>query len=170
MNQAREPFVNTPYLYYNMKIKVKVDRAEDAIGSRGWGFWNTAMPAQCIWFINSKGRDFSGKPYAANGFFANVSGFDENGKYYITGAKLPDLDNEAHVYEITWAKDKIQFLVDGKVVYTETTRIPSIPMSFHSWVDNVVYESNEKGEIMMLYDFFNGTQSQDIFYLEITQN
>lgn len=170
VSQAREPFLNLPYAYCNMKITMKVDNASSSVGSRGWGFWDTGIPAQCIWFMNSNGRNADGKPYTANGFSVLIAGFDEKGKYYVSGKKLADLDDSAHDYEITWTKNKIEFIMDGKVVFTETQKIPNVNMNFHSWVDNVVYGLDKDGNTQFLYDFFEGTQSQDLIRLEITQN
>ncbi len=170
LSQAREPFLNLPYLYCNMKITMKVDNASSSVGSRGWGFWDTGIPAQCIWFMNSKGRNADGTPYTANGFSVLIAGYDEKGKYYVSGTKLPDLDDRPHDYEITWTKNKIEFIIDGKTVFSESQKIPNVNMNFHSWVDNVVYAIDKDGNTQFLFDFFEGTQSQDILRLEITQN
>ena len=36
-----------------------------------------------------------------------------------------------HIYEIMWQPDRVSWLIDGKLVRTETSRVPTGPMGFH---------------------------------------
>ena len=165
----RDTYLNNPYLYNNVKIRIKASNAKDGLGSRGWGFWTTSYPWQFIWFMNNNGLDRNGNVYKYNGLYATILCLRDD-KVYISSKRLPDLDESYHDYEIQWKKDKITFIYDDKVVLEETRPeyIPTVNMSFHCWVDNVIYDTDDKGNTLMLYHFFKGEQSQEIKSLEFS--
>lgn len=164
---VRDTYLNNPYLYNKVKITLKGTNVKNGFGSRGWGFWTTYYPWQFIWFMNNNGLDKDGNPYKYNGLYASILSIKDD-KAYVSGKRLPDLDESYHDYEIKWKKDKITFLVDNKIVLEETRSeyIPSVNMSFHCWIDNVVYDTDDKGNTVMLYHSFKGEQSQEVKSLE----
>jgi len=163
----RDTFLNNPYLYKNLKIRVKCSNIKDGKGSRGWGFWTTQYPWQCIWFINTNGNELDGSVSKQQGLWGWIVGIDAAGKMFGTMKRFSDLDENEHEYEIIWTCKKIQFLIDGKIVLDYNDQIPSVYMALHCWIDNFIYSFNDKG-VAFLSDFFPGVQSQDISYLEIS--
>jgi hypothetical protein len=147
-----ELFFNTPYLYNDLEIKVRVKNLKS--GSRGWGFWNTVMNQDMcyIWFMQQDGicpntlNPFcpSGKEYALNGMYVMIvipSSMSIDGKEKFRTIKIKDLDEEWNTYNIIWKKEGIKFLVNGKTVYEEKDKsyIPNIRLALHCWVDNAVF-------------------------------
>lgn len=60
------------------------------------------------------------------------------------------------------------FLIDDQVVLREERLdyIPTVNMSFHCWIDNFIYDTDENGQVSMLSHFFEGEQSQIVKSLE----
>jgi hypothetical protein len=162
----RDLYLNNPYLYNTVKITIKMNNVKGP-GSRGWGFWTTYYPWQFIWFMNSNGKDKAGNDYKMNGFYAMILTI-KDGKPYSSGIKLPDLDEEYRDYRIEWRKNEIGFYIDDTKVFTENRElyIPDVNLSFHCWIDNFIYDFDDKGNVSMLPHFFDGEQSQEVKSLE----
>jgi hypothetical protein len=147
-----ELFFNTPYLYNNLEIKIKVKNLKS--GSRGWGFWNTVMNQDMcyIWFMQQDGicpislnpLCPSGKEYGLNGFYIMIvipSSMSLDGKEKFKVIKIKNLNEEWNLYNINWKQENIEFLVNNQIVYVEKDKsfIPNIRLAFHCWVDNAVF-------------------------------
>ncbi len=141
-NYIHDLNLNLPYhanksVVFSANVKATVLEG----GSRGWGFWNTSAnfnTMQTAWFMHSNGKIQDGSDYALNGLYA----FTQNGTN-ISYYKLPDLDENKHTYQIEMTTNFVRYSIDNKCVFTETRKayIPNGYLSFHNWVDNAVFGS-----------------------------
>nr|QBK85393.1 MAG: glycosyl hydrolase family 16 [Iridovirus LCIVAC01] len=190
VQSVKDSYFNTPYLYATLEIKVRAVGLDG--GSRGWGFWNTQLPADIntfAWFIQQQGEnpDYpppppkagqkpvwqAGKPYALNGLWILMRD-PEMGPKGLVRIRLADLDENSHTYKIVWTPQSIVFMIDNKVVYSadkKKVKIPSRHMAFHAWVDNAVFGSQKLGGKTIPAHWtheFKGIRANEIEYIKIT--
>jgi hypothetical protein len=156
--------INTPYLYSTATQTVTCKNVNN--GSRGFGFWNTSADLQntsIAWFIQIDNGDAND---TSNGFYAQCQ-IPMKTKNFISFVKLPDLDENTHVYTVDWKKDKIDFTIDGKIVHSETLVVPTDKMAYHNWVDNSTFTYENGGLVHLIHkitsDKTNIIKSLDIF-------
>jgi hypothetical protein len=156
--------INTPYRYSSVTQTVTCKNLKN--GSRGFGFWNTSADLQntsIAWFIQIDNGNVND---TSNGFYAQCQ-IPMKTKNFISFVKLPDLDENPHVYTVDWKKDKIDFIIDGKIVHTETVVLPSDKMAYHNWVDNSTFTYENGGLVHLIHKISsektNIIESIDIF-------
>lgn len=162
---VQDMFFNLPYKYADLYVRVRAKNMKN--GSRGWGFWNTTInPTQTYaWFMHQNGVDPDGTPYFLDGFYIMIV-LPSSSSPKLRFIKLPDLDEEWHDYRIKWTKSSIQFYIDGKSVYVENEYVPDTYLSFHFWVDNVIYGFDSQG-IALWTQKFTENRSQELASFKI---
>jgi len=156
-----------PYLYKNMKVRIKVDPLMK--GSRGWGFFNGNFKiSNCnfAWFIYMKSSPF----YPKNGFYAHCVGGNLKDQIYI---KIEDYDiTDWHEYEIKWSKESVDFYIDENIVAHVTKGIPQVNCRADIWIDNAVWIPIRTKTFLPRKYFlpiFNRISSQTTLYLDYVE-
>ena len=157
----KDTVINAPYLYSYVKQTIRCKNLKD--GSRGFGFWNTSVDFKntgIAWFIQLSSGDKN------DGFYIHCQK-PMTDKLNMNLVKIKDLDEEEHEYTIDWKKDSIDFYMDDELVHTETQNVPSIPMAYHNWVDNSVFDYDKSGNLIHLIQNLKEEKSNIIKSLEI---
>lgn len=140
-NYIYDFFLNTPYAPTNEIEFAATIKAEGLKGgSRGWGFWNTALGGgdNFAWFIQIDGYSDP----ELNGVWAQCR--NASGEIWPPSFnhKLHHLDvTIEHLYGIRITEDCVEFFIDNQSVCkaTDPKQLPNKPMAFHNWVDNTLY-------------------------------
>jgi hypothetical protein len=167
-------FLNIPFAPQNgLQFSANVQVGNLVGGSRGWGFWNTSVlppVMQVAWFIQFNGQASGGvQPLYPNGFYAitqnGVPGLDTGPDVF----KLPDLDEDAHDYQITISGDSVQYWIDGVLMHTAAApSVPTAPMAIHIWVDNAVFGYSATSGIVHILQDTTGPRSNIVSSMQVS--
>ena len=144
------PGVGGPYMYCTVVLRAKALNLHKK-GSRGWGLWYTEpvpYEQQQAWYMRSK--DDSTLTDETWWRAETAKGINDATLHYVALDSLnPPIDDmEWHTYKIIRNPGFVDFQIDGQSVLYVTQDLPDLSMSFHIWVDNLVYEYIAPGQIV----------------------
>ncbi len=168
------PGLGGPYQYCTVTLRARALNPH-RYGSRGWGLWYTEPPPniyytprqQNSWFIHS--IDDPALTDETWWRAETAKGIDEATHHYVDldALQVPISDEDWHTYRISRQPGMVDFQVDGSSVLQVTQDVPDLSMAFHIWVDNLIYEYVQPGELQIHRRGWTGQNDIVLDYVQI---